>query len=269
MNAIELLRAGKLTDARASLAQAVKEAPSDHESRALLFKVLAFLGEWDKAELHLDILAQSSAGRTGELQLYKKLVAAERQREEVRLHRQVPDFMTEAPGYLGNFLAAREEIARGHGEQLTAVLPVIEDALFGVAGRANGVPFQGVADADVTLLPFLEVFVHDRYLWFPFTSLRELSVQRPVSFLDLLWSRGRIVTWEGLTSECVLPVLYPGSWEHENELVRLGRMTDWGDLGAGYKRGFGQHLFLVGEEAKGLLELGEVQFKFPKAGQAL
>ena len=57
-----------------------------------------------------------------------------------------------------------------------------------------------------------------------------------------------------------LPNVYPGSASHPDGLVRLGRMTDWQDRGEGVVRGSGQKVFLVGEEARTLPELGEVRF---------
>jgi type VI secretion system protein ImpE len=264
MNAVELIRAGKLSEARASLVQDVKGAPADLESRILLFKVLSFLGEWDKARLHLEAIEAQTPTKGGDLSQYKNLIVAERQREEVRLHKRAPEFLSEPPQYLSEFLAARAELASGKGDLFASLLPRLEQQFISVSGTVQGVPFTGLADLDATLLPFLEVFIHDRYLWFPFTSLRELSVFPPASLLDLLWSRARIVTWDGLTTECILPVLYPGSCSNADDQVRLGRMTEWETVG-GYCRGVGHHLLMVGEEEKGLLELGEVLFNFAGA----
>jgi type VI secretion system protein ImpE len=260
MIAADLIRAGKLSEARATLVQGVRDEPGNLELRLLLFKVLSFLGEWDKARLHLETVAVTGAGRP-EIPLCLNLLAAEREREEVRLHRRLPEFLTAPPDYLAEFLEARAGLSKGEGERLASLLPVLEQRLGLLSGTVEGVPFDGFIDLDATLLPFLEVFIHDRYLWFPLTSLRELSVQAPASLLDLLWTPARIVTWDGVTTDCVLPALYPGSWSHASEEVRMGRRTEWEATG-GYGRGAGQHLFLVGEEEKGLLELREVVFNF-------
>ena len=104
--------------------------------------------------------------------------------------------------------------------------------------------------------------MHERYLWIPFGAIRELSISSPKSLFDLLWIPARVTTWEGLGVGCYLPVLYPDSPLHEDERVKLGRMTDWVSLGGPFSKGLGQHVYQVGEEEKGLLEMREVLFQF-------
>jgi hypothetical protein len=53
----ELIQAGRLKEARQQLVAEVKAAPSDPGKRTLLFQALAFCGEWDKAETHLEVIA--------------------------------------------------------------------------------------------------------------------------------------------------------------------------------------------------------------------
>jgi type VI secretion system protein ImpE len=56
MNSKDLIKAGRLSDARKQLTEEVKAKPGDSGRRTLLFQVLAFYGEWDKAERHLDAI---------------------------------------------------------------------------------------------------------------------------------------------------------------------------------------------------------------------
>ena len=65
---------------------------------------------------------------------------------------------------------------------------------------------------------------------------------------------------------CYLPVLYPDSSRSDDDRVRLGRMTDWRDLGGGLYQGVGQHVFLAGKEEKPLLEIRELLFHEKKKG---
>ncbi|UFS70720.1 tetratricopeptide repeat protein [Geomonas sp. RF6] len=264
MNAVELIREGRLAEARTRLAEDLRGAPADPELRALLFKVLAFAGEWDKALKHLDMLELQCRGTLPQVEPYRSLVAAERARAEVQAGRRVPDFLSDPPVYLQDFLAARQALAAGDPAPLAALLPVLEESLGSLSGTFNGEPFGGVLDPDATLIPFLEVFIHDQYLWFPFSAIRELTLEPPATLLDLLWTPARLVTWDGLTTECILPVLYPGSAGHADDAVRLGRRTEWQELCGSFCRGFGQHLFLFGDEEKGILEIREVVFAPPK-----
>ncbi len=55
-----------------------------------------------------------------------------------------------------------------------------------------------------------------------------------------------------------LPALYSGSDTDENELVRLGRITEWIDLGEGLVGGRGLKTFLVDDTECSLLEVHEL-----------
>ena len=47
------------------------------------------------------------------------------------------------------------------------------------------------------------------------------------------------------------------------EAHRLGQVTDWHEQPGGAAAGVGQRLWLLGEDARGLLELGEITFARP------
>jgi type VI secretion system protein ImpE len=264
MTSSELIKAGMLSEARRQLIEQVKAAPSDSSARTLLFQVLAYCGEWDKVKRHLDILAMQNVRAETGVQVYKNLVSAEKERSEVFRGERCPSFMTAVPPYLEDFLNFRDRLSREELQEAEELMTRIEAMVPEITGVADGFSFNGFRDSDAFLSLFLEFFVHDHYLWIPVTSLREISIQRPTTLLELLWIPARIVTWEGLTTSCFLPVLYPDSASHVNDLVRLGRMTDWKELSGGYYQGIGQHLFQVGEEEKGLLELREVTFNAPE-----
>ena len=258
MDSKELLRAGKLTEARALLAEEVKSAPSDTARRTLLFQALLFCGEWDKAERHLDILAaQNSRSETG-VQVYKNLIIAERKRMEVVSGDRRPEFMTAPPPFLDAFFIARERLLAGKAKEAAAHYRDIEKQLPVVKGTLDGEPFKGLTDMDACIPWFLELFIHDRYLWIPFSSLRELSMSAAKTLFDTIWAQARIVTVDGLTTSCFVPVLYPGSASSADDMVRLGRMTVWEELGEGFYRGAGQQMLQVGEFEKGLLEIREL-----------
>ncbi len=63
MTAKELIRAGRLSEARSVLIEEVKSAPKDVGKRTLLFQVLAMGGEWDKAMRHLDMISTQDPTR--------------------------------------------------------------------------------------------------------------------------------------------------------------------------------------------------------------
>lgn len=268
MDVKDLIKAGRLKEARERITEEVKAAPSNAAKRTLLFQTLSFCGEWDKAERHLDILAAGNPQAETGVQVYRNLISAEKKRLEVMEGTGRPSFMTKLPPWLETLFLAREKLQKGEVDEATLLFGEIGTQTRKINGSIDGANFKGFRDMDDFLTHFLEVFIHDSYLWFPLGSLRELSVPEPKSQLDLLWSPARITTMEGLDLSCFLPVLYPGSFRSDDDRVRLGRMTDWKDLGGGFYQGMGQHLFLVGDQEKGLLEMREVGFKAPKKGEA-
>ena len=61
--------------------------------------------------------------------------------------------------------------------------------------------------------------------------------------------------------EVFLPVIYAGSELESDDKVRLGRVTEWVDLGGGLAGGVGQKTFLVDDREVSILELGELEFE--------
>lgn len=262
MNPKELLKAGKLSEARNALTEAVRTAPGDMGYRTLLFQALSYLGEWDKAERHLDIIAAQDAKRETGIQVYKNLIQAERERQQVAGREKRPGFFPVAPPYAELYFAALEKIGKKDWEGAAEDFSAIESRQR-IRGLLNGEEFTGLKDTDSVLSFFLEVFIFEQYFWVPLDNLAELTITRPKTFLDLLWAVARITTFEGLTADCFVPVLYPESFLSEDERLKLGRMTDWVSYGGPYIRGIGQHVFQAGEKEIAILEMAEVSFHVP------
>jgi type VI secretion system protein ImpE len=261
MDAKEFIKAGRLAEAREQLVKDVKSSPSDTGKRTLLFQVLSFYGEWDRAERHLDALAvQDSKMETG-AQIYRNLIHGERERADVLKLRRRPSLLPATPAYLESYFAAWEKVTAKKTDEAEEIFDRIDGEGPVVSGTVDGKDFTGFKDTDTFLSCFLEAIVHDRYVWVPFESIRELSVTTPKTLFDLLWIEARVTTWEGLTLNCYLPVLYPDSFLHDDDRIKLGRMTDWTPLGGSFSKGIGQHIFQVGEEEISLLEIREVLFK--------
>lgn len=258
----ELIQAGHFTEARQKLVAAVKASPADSASRTLLFQVLCYCGEWEKADRHLDAIAAQDTIRGAGSLGYKNAIRAELERAAVVSNNRHASFISEPPDYLEHFMLFRSDVVEGKEGEAAELLAQLVSKRPSLSGTLNGQPFEGFCETDATLFPFLEAFTHEHYLWVPFETIRELSVFRPETLLDLLWIGARITTWEGLTMNCFLPVLYPNSFLHEDARIQMGRMTDWQTLAGPYSRGFGQHVFDVGGRDVSLLEIEELVFTF-------
>ena len=56
-----------------------------------------------------------------------------------------------------------------------------------------------------------------------------------------------MVLHDGLEGDVLLPGLYPGSHEHADDAVKLGRATEWVGAEGEVVRGAGGKLFLAGD----------------------
>ena len=115
----------------------------------------------------------------------------------------------------------------------------------------------------------LEVYIGARYSWIPLEHLSSLVVERPKKLRDLLWAPAHLKGGEGLEGadigEVLLPVLTPAASSHSDDLVRLGRVTEWIELADGQEAPVGQKMLLVDGEEFPLLEVRELEIEFPTA----
>ena len=261
MTAKELIQAGRLSEARRLLIEEVKAKPADTGARTLLFQVLALGGEWDKAVRHLDMISTQDPDRAVGVHTYLDIVKAEQERLAIVQGRQQPSVMPEAPAYFPAYLSYLEAIRRGGFDEARTLIAEIDEARPAVSGTRDGRRFEGFSDTDARLYAFVEAFAHDRYVWIPFEALREIVIHEPRDFFDLIWVTASITTWEGLSMNCCMPVVYPETFLADDEQAKLGRLTEWAPLGGGLSRGIGQHVYAVGDEDVSILEIRTINFE--------
>lgn len=263
MDSKDLIKAGRLSEAREQVIEEVKSSPADLSKRTLLFQVLSFCGEWDKAERHLDVIAAQDSNRETGVQVYKNLIQAERVRGEVFKRNNRPSFLSKTPPYLEMYFSVQDKLLEKNIEDANDLFRQIDTQRPGIAGTIHGKSFRGFKDTDTFVSFFLEAMVHEKYIWMPFESMKEVFISPPKTLFDCLWIAARMTTWDGLSLNCYLPVLYINSYHHHDDRIKLGRMTDWTFLGGPFLKGSGQHIFQIGEEEVPILEIREVVFKIP------
>ena len=227
MKARELLAASRLTDAIESLGVELRSDPTDAQRRSLLFELLAFAGEFDRAEKHLDILAQRGPDAGMGALLYRAAIHAEKTRADM--------FRTgDRPEHRGSTAPA---------------------------GTLNGKAFSSIRDADPRIGDRLEVFAAGQYMWLPFEHIESLRINPPKRLRDTLWTPAILKTgpkFKGVElGEVLLPVLAPLSFESDDDAVRLGRVTEWVATDDG-DAPVGQKLLLVDDEEIPILEVREL-----------
>ncbi len=206
----------------------LRSFPADAQRRTFLFELLAFAGDWTRAQKQLDVLAKNGHMAEAGTMLYRSAIEAERVREHMF---DTGDFPTTA-----------------------APSPV--------SGTLNGEPFSSIEDADPRLGARLEVIAGGRYIWLPFAHLASLSMPAPSRLRDLHWAPAQLRTGPSVADkelgEILLPALSAGAWRHSDDDIRLGRATDWEDLPSGDFAPVGQKLLRVDDRLVPLIDVREL-----------
>lgn len=236
MDAVALYRAGQLKPAIAALGDELKKQPLDAKRRTMLFELLCFTGEYDRAEKQLDMLANSSKEAIAGILVYKAALHAERTRQEMFAREQFP---VDTPRPSG-------------------------------PGVVNGKPVVSFADVDPRIGDHLEVFIAGSYTWIPMVYVASLAIDAPTKLRDLIWAPARLEVTPAFRlqelGEVLLPVLSPVSWKHEEDAVRLGSTTVWEEDERFGPVPFGQKVFAADDEEMALLEIRSLTFEHPPEG---
>ena len=261
MTAEELLKAGHLSAAVERLNQEVRSRPTDMQRRTFLFELLCFAGDYQRAERQLDVLGHQSATAEIGVQVYRHILAAEQARQRLFSEGVQPTFLFPPPSYAHLHLEALHRLCNHQPAEAVALLEQSQRSQPPLKGSLAGQPFTEWRDGDDLLAPFLEVIVHNTYVWLPFEQIKHLTISVPQRLRDLLWIPATLESHHGPVGDVFLPVLYAGSSEHTDERVKLGRMTDWKVVAEGLALGVGQHLFCIDGQDRGMLEFRDIEFE--------
>lgn len=132
-----------------------------------------------------------------------------------------------------------------------------------VSGTLNGEAFEALTDADPRVGARLEVFASGQYMWIPLRHVRSVQMEEPTRLRDLKWTPAVVQTGPDFQDmelgDVLLPATTPQAWEHADDDVRLGRVTDWAELEDGVVAPVGQKLWVVDEEPFPFLEIRELE----------
>ncbi len=254
-----LLDAGQLGAAIEEATREVKANPSDTSRRASLFELLCFAGEWERADKQLDVLGHQSAKAEVGVQVYRNCLKAERDRQRFFSDGLQPHFIAEPPAYVDLHLDAINRLREGHTAEARATLDRAEEERPALPGRRGAQTFADFRDYDDLLGGVFELFVQDKYTWVPIEHVLRIEIMPPTQLRDLVWATAEVETRDK-TMKAFMPALYSGSSRHANDQVRLGRMTDWQQVGDELYLAAGLRLFLIDGEEESIFELGAAEF---------
>lgn len=265
----ELYQAGKLSEAIAAAIEEVKKHPTDSSRRGLLCELLCFNGDLERADTHLDALGKQDPQAMVGVALFRQLVRAETARRQFHAEGRVPEFLGEPTADLRDRLQASIARREGRAEEAAELLARAEAARPRLSGTLDGTRFDDFRDLDDLAGSFLEVLTSTgKYYWVPLERVRLIEFRKPERPRDLLWLRAHLTVADGPDGEVYLPTLYPGSHADDDPRVRMGRVTDWSGGAGQAVTGIGLRTFLVGEEARTILEMRELVFDEPAGSTA-
>jgi type VI secretion system protein ImpE len=254
-----LYDSGDLSAAVEEITREVKANPADMPRRVFLFELLCFAGEWERATRQLDVIGHQGVGTEIGAQVYRNCLRAELERERVLRDGLQPHFLAEPPAYVDAHLEAFGRLRVGDAAGGRALLDRAEEERPALAGSIDGKLFRDFRDYDDFFAPVLEVIVHDKYTWVPYEQIRSVRFEPPSQLRDLVWATANVETAES-EMRALVPVLYAGTGAHPDDLVRLGRATDWRELGPELYAGAGLRVYAVDGEELPALEVRSLEF---------
>jgi type VI secretion system protein ImpE len=253
MNASDLYKAGRLREAIDAQEQEVKASAIDPSRRLFLFELLLFAGDLEHARRQAEAIAYKDTGLDSALAVYRKLLDAEQARRDLFSRGVAPGFFGEPSEHLRLRLSAVNRLREGHSAEAAEVLGRANEAIPPFSGRLNGQPFHSLRDADDLFAGVLEVMAHGRYFWVGLEQVRLLTMHPPRFPRDLVFIPAHLELKDE-EGDIFVSALYPGSHEHADDQVKLGRMTDWKELDGGLLLGIGLHSFVRDDDDIALLE---------------
>lgn len=278
MSALDSLHNADLRKALADLQDEVRKQPEVAKHRVFLFQLLAVLGQWDRALTQLNVARDLDPKALEMAQAYQEVLHCEVLRAKVFQGERSPLFFGEPEPWLARMWEAQVLTARGEfaaGQKLrdaayeeaptTAGRVVCRDKSAETPAHSSSGPpeivtsFEWIADADSRLGPILEVIVNGRYYWAPFHRIRRVVLEAPADLRDLVWAPAHFEWANGGEMVGMIPVRYPGSETHQDDVVRLGRKTQWREVAEGVFLGEGQRMLATDVGEWSLLEIHRLE----------
>jgi type VI secretion system protein ImpE len=262
VTASELFRAGRLKEAISAALDEVRNNPTDPGRRLFLSELLCFSGELERADNQLDALGTSDPKIMPCIVTFRQLIRAEQHRREVFTQGRPPEFLSRPEGAVKMLLEAATVAREGASHDAARLLEQAEQSRSRLKGTCDGTSFEDFRDLDDQVSCILEVLTtQGNYYWVPIAQVESIEFHKPQRSRDLLWRCTHLVVRDGPDGEVYVPVLYPGAAEEAEDDLRLGRRTDWRGGDGIAVRGVGQRTFLVGDDARAILELKTITFE--------
>lgn len=271
MTAYDHLREGQLDEALAALQHQIRANPADAKLRVFLFQLLTVLGQWDRAQTQLNVVAEMDPQALAMAQTYRAAIQCELLRSDIFAGKRAPLVFGQPDQWIALLLEALRLTAGGKYDEAQRLRDQAFEEAPATAGsvtrraapnadEATAEPFAWIADADVRLGPVAEAIIDGRYYWVPLQHVQRLVIDPPEDLRDVVWMPAHFVWTNGGDTVALLPTRYPGSERSADASLRLSRKTDWQQAAPDVYFGLGQKMFTTDFGEFALMDVAEITF---------
>ena len=268
MPAEQSLRDGDLEQALAELQADVRKDPSNPKHRVFLFQLYSLMGEWDRANTQLGVVAEMDPATMPMVQTYREALKCEALRRKVFSGDLTPLIFGQPEPWVALLFEALKLSSSGKVAESQKLRAESLEQAETTSGTIDEQAFAWIADADPRLGPILEAIVNGRYYWIPLRRLRSITIEKPEDLRDLVWAPVQLQFANGGQTVGLVPSRYPGSGESADGQVRMARKTDWIDRGEDLFEGVGQRMLTTDQGDYALLEVREIRLDSPEEAPA-
>lgn len=254
------LDAGNLDGAIEKALNLVKTKPTDVGARTFLFELSCFAGNWERAQKQLDVIGNQDMKAMIGAQIYKQNLEAEKDRLLHYDEGLMPECLMSPPIYVQKLLAATSHVREGKIAEARKVLDEVEAERPAFSGKLNGKEFKDFRDYNDLTSCVFEAIVKGSYTWVPFEQIKKIVFSEAKTLRERFWMQGEFEMLNGTQGEMFFPALYANSWKSDNDQIRLGKTTDWQDIGEDIFLGEGTRLFQYDGGYKPISDLKTIEF---------
>lgn len=252
--------AGNLDAAIQAALDAVKSKPTDAAARTFLFELSCFSGNWERAEKQLEVIGHQDVKAMIGAKIFQQNFKAERDRLKVFDEGAKPEFMMPPPVYVQDLVVANKFLGDGKIAEARELFDKIEEERPAFACTVNGEEKEDFRDYNDSTMCIIEAIFKDTYVWLPMEQIIRVTFLEQKSLRDVYWRQAEVEVRNGLGGEMFVPSLYVNSFKSDDDEVRLGRTTNWRELGEDTFIGEGVRLFFIEGEAKTIFDLEKIEF---------
>jgi type VI secretion system protein ImpE len=259
-SAAALMREGRLSDAIAAAQAKLRSSPTNLDARVLLAELLICAGNLERADVIIDAAPAIDSTTVLVAAEFRQLIRAEIARRQLFLDGRVPEFLSGPTAAQRLQLAALVSLRGGDADEAARQSELAEATRPRAPGFSGETAFDDFRDADDLLAGTFEVLTTTgKYFWVPTERVAAAEFHAPTRTRDLIWRRVSMSVADGPEGDVYMPATYIAAGP-VTDAQRLGRETDWRDVGGGLMRGVGQRMFLAGDEGMNSMSLTTLRF---------